>query len=322
MASMRQLTFSILLLTLTGIAHGDNVLVQVPGVQVDADGTVRMPGVVVGPDGSVSAPGVEVRGSDGGSAGNTVSTSAGSGMSYSGTDLRGSDFRGQDLSGASFSAVDLRGADLSGANLTGATFVGTDLRNAKLRNACLQNAKMTGNNLASADLTGATLTGAAMVGNDLRNATMHNVIRNADCPSATASARPAVTKAAEITQALAAPDGKVDLTVNFETDSDKIKADAHVQVMEIANALRAPELSDARVRIEGHTDSVGENDYNLDLSYRRAIRVMRNLVEEYGIPSDRFEVKGFGEDQPVASNVSDNGRALNRRVTLVNLGAG
>lgn len=118
------------------------------------------------------------------------------------------------------------------------------------------------------------------------------------------------------------PDGKVDLTGNFETDSDKIKADAHVQVMEIANALRAPELSRTRVRIEGHTDDVGENDYNLDLSYRRAIRVIRNLVEEYGISSERFEVKGYGEDQPVVSNEFSEGRALNRRGTLVNLGSG
>ncbi len=58
----------------------------------------------------------------------------------------------------------------------------------------------------------------------------------------------------------------------------------------------------------------------MDLSYRRAITVMRALSENYGIASSRFEVKGFGEVQPVASNDTETGRGLNRRVTLVNLG--
>ena len=71
-----------------------------------------------------------------------------------------------------------------------------------------------------------------------------------------------------------------------------------------------------RVRIEGHTDDRGKDDFNLDLSQRRANSVMKHLVS-FDIEAGRLEAKGFGETQPVASNKTTHGRAKNRRVEFV-----
>ncbi len=173
-------------------------------------------------------------------------------------------------------------------------------------------------------LKGAVFTNASRIGNDFGSTDLSGIVWKGAgaCPQKQAAvAQPSVTTAETITQALAqGKDAKVDLRVNFEFDSDKVQAQGHAQVLEIANALKSSSLADQRVMIEGHTDNVGNDGYNLDLSYRRAITVMRALSEQYDVDSSRLQVKGFGESQPVASNDSDDGRALNRRVTLVNLG--
>jgi OOP family OmpA-OmpF porin len=67
--------------------------------------------------------------------------------------------------------------------------------------------------------------------------------------------------------------------------------------------------------IEGHTDSVGNDDYNLKLSQRRADAVRQYLLDK-GVAGARLEAKGFGESQPVADNKTVEGRAQNRRVIL------
>jgi len=71
-----------------------------------------------------------------------------------------------------------------------------------------------------------------------------------------------------------------------------------------------------RVRIEGHTCSLGSEEYNRALSLRRAEAVGRILVG-YGIAPDRIQAVGFGEARPVAPNDTRDGRAMNRRVELV-----
>lgn len=126
-------------------------------------------------------------------------------------------------------------------------------------------------------------------------------------------------KARAIVEELQKPQSRVDLTVNFEFDSDKILAEGHKQVYEIAQALKSSELDGKAIRVEGHTDSKGTDEYNMDLSYRRAVSVMRELSEKYGVNTSKLTVKGFGESQPIATNDTDDGRALNRRVTLVNV---
>jgi outer membrane protein OmpA-like peptidoglycan-associated protein len=67
------------------------------------------------------------------------------------------------------------------------------------------------------------------------------------------------------------------------------------------------------VRIEGHTDATGPDAYNQGLSQRRAKSVLNYLVGK-GVASSRLQSVGLGESQPVASNATREGRALNRRV--------
>ncbi|MCI0655185.1 MAG: OmpA family protein [Methylococcaceae bacterium] len=69
------------------------------------------------------------------------------------------------------------------------------------------------------------------------------------------------------------------------------------------------------VEIAGYTDSVGSYDYNLGLSQKRAQSVLEYLVS-LGVPADKLSSKGFGPDDPIASNDTDAGRAQNRRVEL------
>lgn len=73
---------------------------------------------------------------------------------------------------------------------------------------------------------------------------------------------------------------------------------------------------DTNIEIQGHTDSKGSDDYNMRLSERRATEVSTYLRVR-GISGPRMTTKGYGETAPVASNDTDDGRALNRRVTFL-----
>ena len=69
-----------------------------------------------------------------------------------------------------------------------------------------------------------------------------------------------------------------------------------------------------RIRLTGHTDSVGSADYNLDLSKRRSLASKRFLVDELGLPEEFIETNGMGEAVEIEDNSTDSGRARNRRV--------
>jgi outer membrane protein OmpA-like peptidoglycan-associated protein len=100
--------------------------------------------------------------------------------------------------------------------------------------------------------------------------------------------------------------------IQFDTGRDTLRSQSFPVLDAIHGILAAhPELR--RVRIEGHTDDVGTNAYNKDLSDRRARTVVRYLTGK-GIARERLEPSGFGEDRPVASNATALGRAKNRRV--------
>jgi outer membrane protein OmpA-like peptidoglycan-associated protein len=71
-----------------------------------------------------------------------------------------------------------------------------------------------------------------------------------------------------------------------------------------------------KILVEGHTDSVGSDEYNLKLSQLRANEVKKFLVEN-GIEEERIEAKGYGKSKPIASNKTEQGRAQNRRVEIL-----
>jgi len=73
---------------------------------------------------------------------------------------------------------------------------------------------------------------------------------------------------------------------------------------------------DKKIRVEGHTDSLGDADANLLLSEQRAKAVLDALVS-MGVASDRISSLGMGEDFPIASNEDEDGRARNRRVDVI-----
>ncbi|MFY0570134.1 OmpA family protein [Archangium lansingense] len=98
----------------------------------------------------------------------------------------------------------------------------------------------------------------------------------------------------------------------FETGSAKIQKQSLKLLDEVAIVLdRNPELGP--VLIEGHTDNVGSDTLNLNLSQRRAQSVLDYLVSK-GIEAHRLRAKGFGESKPIATNATALGRAKNRRV--------
>ena len=101
----------------------------------------------------------------------------------------------------------------------------------------------------------------------------------------------------------------------FDTDKDTLRSDSQPTRQEIAKLMTAnPRLN---LRVVGHTDNQGKPDYNLDLSRRRAARVMRELTTKYAIAASRLDSFGCGLYPPVASNDTEEGRAKNRRVELV-----
>ena len=101
--------------------------------------------------------------------------------------------------------------------------------------------------------------------------------------------------------------------VNFDFAKADIRADARPILDEAARLLK--EDPSVRIAVEGYTDSIGSEAYNLQLSIRRAEAVRDYLVSQ-GIASDRMTDKGFGKADPVASNETADGRAQNRRVEL------
>lgn len=102
--------------------------------------------------------------------------------------------------------------------------------------------------------------------------------------------------------------------IYFDSDSDRLQPESTPTLLQLENALTRH--ADLRIRIEGHTDSSGDDAHNLDLSERRAKAVV-NYLTGRGIDASRLESKGLGESAPVADNESAAGRAQNRRVVIV-----
>ncbi len=101
--------------------------------------------------------------------------------------------------------------------------------------------------------------------------------------------------------------------VNFRFDSSAIEASSVQLLNQAVDALK--EAGAVQVRVVGHTDSIGTDEYNVHLSDRRARAVVDYLVE-HGIAASRLQAEGRGEREPVQSNQTAEGRMQNRRVEL------
>jgi outer membrane protein OmpA-like peptidoglycan-associated protein len=112
----------------------------------------------------------------------------------------------------------------------------------------------------------------------------------------------------------------VALNVFFPFNSDKILPRYESELEKLGRVLTSAQHTDYRIGIEGHTDNIGSEPYNQTLSEKRAASVKRYLVQHFSIPSEQLVVKGYGKNNPRATNNTPQGREENRRVEIVNLG--
>lgn len=103
-------------------------------------------------------------------------------------------------------------------------------------------------------------------------------------------------------------------TLLFSFDSAVIKKDQHPQLVMIAQKLA--ENQNMKVQINGYADSIGGSSYNMQLSKRRAEGI-KGLLISFGVSPDQIEINCFGEDRPAATNVTPEGRRLNRRAEIL-----
>lgn len=103
--------------------------------------------------------------------------------------------------------------------------------------------------------------------------------------------------------------------IYFDTGKAVVKPESDPALVEIVKLLQ--QQPGMKIYVVGHTDSIGNFDYNMDLSRRRATAVVEVLVAQHGIHRGRLEPHGVGPLVPAATNTSEDGRARNRRVELV-----
>jgi len=101
--------------------------------------------------------------------------------------------------------------------------------------------------------------------------------------------------------------------VNFDFDRAEIRPASRPILDQAAQRLR--QCGDERLQVEGHTDSIGADAYNQDLSERRA-RAVRDYLVSKGVNGGRISAAGFGESRPISTNDTPEGRFLNRRVEV------
>jgi len=109
-------------------------------------------------------------------------------------------------------------------------------------------------------------------------------------------------------------DGHIALYINFDTGKSMIRDESKPIIEQIVQMMKSN--PDLKIGVEGHTDNVGTPASNKTLSENRAKAVVSAITGQ-GISADRLSTAGYGQDQPVADNSTEEGRAKNRRVELV-----
>ncbi|MBK8805503.1 MAG: OmpA family protein [Bacteroidales bacterium] len=100
----------------------------------------------------------------------------------------------------------------------------------------------------------------------------------------------------------------------FDTDKSLIKKESETELKRLIEILKKNKIT--KIKILGHTDAVGAEDYNLELSQKRAIAV-KEFIANHELSSLAITTQGFGSTRPVATNTSEQGRASNRRVEII-----
>jgi outer membrane protein OmpA-like peptidoglycan-associated protein len=124
----------------------------------------------------------------------------------------------------------------------------------------------------------------------------------------------AASSSASIETKLAANEAVDVYGIYFAFGSDHLRPESDRVLQEVADLLK--KHADWKLQVDGHTDNIGGDDANLDLSRRRAAAVKTALVQRYAIAAPRLDTGGFGEVRPKDRNDTIEGRALNRRVEL------
>ncbi len=104
-----------------------------------------------------------------------------------------------------------------------------------------------------------------------------------------------------------------DSGILFDVNKAELKPVSKENIAKLANVLKKYE--DTAILIEGHTDATGSEEYNLELSRKRA-QTVANYIASLGISPTRFTIMGYGESQPLMTNDTPEGRAANRRVEI------
>lgn len=105
--------------------------------------------------------------------------------------------------------------------------------------------------------------------------------------------------------------------IYFDFNKSTIRPQSHPTLKALSDMLKQRE--GFVLQIQGHTDNVGDPQYNMELSKKRAAAVMHYLIDNLGVGTNRLHAVGFGENKPVVSNDSEQQRTLNRRVDVVKL---
>ncbi len=113
--------------------------------------------------------------------------------------------------------------------------------------------------------------------------------------------------------------GAIDLSVQFAVGSAELTSAARRTLDVLGQALVSQQLATVRVRIEGHTDTVGSDEANLLLSQRRAAAAASYLQQQFHIVGTRLEAVGRGESQPLVKTGDNVDEPRNRRVHVVNI---
>lgn len=101
--------------------------------------------------------------------------------------------------------------------------------------------------------------------------------------------------------------------VTFATNSTEIRPELYTEINRVARILN--QYPDTLISVEGHTDNKGSDEYNLKLSQRRADAV-KTLLTLRGVAADRIDAFGYGKTMPIATNDTEAGRQMNRRVEI------